>query len=274
MSWVKLDDGFWNHPKVLTLSDGAFRLYVRSLSYAGRYLTDGELRPSVVRLLGAKTRHIAELVGENLWEDGQSGYVIHDFLEYNPSRDEVDAERDKTAEQRRRAGVASGAARRRTKHERETNGPFERNTNEMRTVPLNPVPSRPVPISDLIPNGIISGEKQGKTGQVLDILGAAGVSLNVRQQQDVAEMVIDDGYEPEWFGKAAAKARTNGTANWSYVKSILDGWRQNGPPKEARNGTRRNDTAAGSPDPYLRDDGPRIVAERAERDAREARGRV
>jgi hypothetical protein len=44
MSWVRLDDSFPEHPKVIALTDAAFRAHVRGLCYAGRFLTDGLTR--------------------------------------------------------------------------------------------------------------------------------------------------------------------------------------------------------------------------------------
>ena len=41
MTWIKLDDGFPNNPKIVGLSDHSFRLYIAGLCYSGKYLTDG-----------------------------------------------------------------------------------------------------------------------------------------------------------------------------------------------------------------------------------------
>ena len=43
MSWVRIEDRFALHPKVVGLSDGAFRLYVSGLCYANLYHTDGRI---------------------------------------------------------------------------------------------------------------------------------------------------------------------------------------------------------------------------------------
>lgn len=112
MAWLKLDDGFAQHPKVFELSDAAFRAHVAALCYAGRFLTDGFLSSAVARGLTvtATPKVLAELVRSGLWEDAAGGYQIHDFLHYNPSR--ADAEEARAAKQEaRRAG---GMARART----------------------------------------------------------------------------------------------------------------------------------------------------------------
>ena len=41
MAWIKIDDSFPDHPKVIGLSDKAFRIHIEGLCYSGRFLTDG-----------------------------------------------------------------------------------------------------------------------------------------------------------------------------------------------------------------------------------------
>ena len=56
MSWVKLDDQFSDHPKLLKVGPLAGWLWVSSLAYSSRYLTDGfipeEAVPRLINLLG------------------------------------------------------------------------------------------------------------------------------------------------------------------------------------------------------------------------------
>ena len=94
MSWVKLDDGFADHPKVLNAGPTAAWLYIEGLCYAARYLTDGAILDSSLGGLGQLTRGRARkladrLVEVGLWEKNGAGYSIHDYLEYNPSRAQV-----------------------------------------------------------------------------------------------------------------------------------------------------------------------------------------
>jgi hypothetical protein len=104
--WVKLDDGLTLHPKMVGLSDAAFRAYVTGLVYAGRYLTDGVLSDAFVQTIATSDVR-AELVVAGLWEESTDAVQIHDFLDFNPSRAEVEAERRRKSE-----GGKLGAARR------------------------------------------------------------------------------------------------------------------------------------------------------------------
>jgi len=90
MGWLRLDDGFTDHPKVAGLSALAFRAHVEGLVYCARYLTDG----LVPKAKGpSSARVIAELERAGLWTATRGGYRIHDYLDWNPSRADADAKR-------------------------------------------------------------------------------------------------------------------------------------------------------------------------------------
>ena len=97
MTWVKLDDAFYRNPKVMGLSDGAFRTYVNSICFSADNLTDGLITPQVARTFRWERKAI-ELIEAGMWEEQGVGWYIHDFLDYNPTREQVMAERAKTAE--------------------------------------------------------------------------------------------------------------------------------------------------------------------------------
>lgn len=113
MSWVRIDDGFATHPKIAELSDRAFRAHVEALCYCAQHLTDGKVPGALARSLGK--RSVDELTGGGLWEQNGVGYVIHGYLDYNPSREQVEDERRKARERRanagRNGGVRSGEVR-------------------------------------------------------------------------------------------------------------------------------------------------------------------
>lgn len=111
MTWVKLSDDFATHPKVIGLSDVALRTLIESYCYAARHMTDGHLAVPVVAKLGTK-RIRTELVDAGLWDtNGDGGVLIHDYLEYNPSRAEILAQKEAHAEQMREWRAAKKAKR-------------------------------------------------------------------------------------------------------------------------------------------------------------------
>lgn len=85
---MRLDDRFPDHPKVDALSNGAFRLHVRALCYCSEHLTDGRVPHGMARRFGS-LKCIGELMTQGLWTDKEDGYYIHDYLDYNPSKERV-----------------------------------------------------------------------------------------------------------------------------------------------------------------------------------------
>lgn len=100
MSWVKLDDHFWSNRKLERLSDKGYRLYMRGLGYCSQYLTDGILDATDLRTLGATRKVVQELVEAEVWVPQGGHYRVHDYLEYNPTKENVLERRRKEAEKK------------------------------------------------------------------------------------------------------------------------------------------------------------------------------
>ena len=97
MTWVKIDDSLPDHPKVIGLSDLAFRIYMKALCHSGRYLTDGFIGSTVCAnwvTSNKKLNPIDELVQNGLWIESENGYEIHDYLEYQSSKERVTAHKE------------------------------------------------------------------------------------------------------------------------------------------------------------------------------------
>ncbi len=98
VTWFKVDDGFYSHPKTLVLSPQAVALWVRAGSYCGRHLTDGLVPRHVLSLLQGDEAQASELVAAGLWLDHVEGYLFHDWVMYQPTRGKVETEREKSRE--------------------------------------------------------------------------------------------------------------------------------------------------------------------------------
>lgn len=122
MPWANLDDKFPTHPKVLPMSDAAFRLHVSAVCYSAQHLTDGAVEIETVALLVPRFKKatVAELIRRERWHKPGEGcgtptcpsgdaahYQLHDYLEWNRSRVTVEAERE-----RKRSAGRKGAASR------------------------------------------------------------------------------------------------------------------------------------------------------------------
>ena len=111
MPWFKLDDSFHQHPKVTDAGNAAVGLWVRCGTYSAAYLTDGHIPATTAHKLGSR-REIDALVKSRLWVPNGDGFLMPDYLEYNPSAEQVRAERAKARE-------------RQAKRRRNNNGEYE-----------------------------------------------------------------------------------------------------------------------------------------------------
>jgi hypothetical protein len=122
MPFFAIDDKFHGNPKVFAAGNAAVGLYVRCGSYCADHLTDGLVPRDVARSYGTKaeiSRLLRVLPGyENgFWIEVDGGYLMPDYLDYNPSREEVLANQAtkhaKKVAAGKLGGIASGIARRR-----------------------------------------------------------------------------------------------------------------------------------------------------------------
>lgn len=127
MPWVKLDEDFPRHPKIAKAGPLGLAMQVAGLCYCNRHLTDGFIPRSIAATLldfegiglvngmqgeDAHWKTIAdELVEIRLWDVVEGGYEIHDYLEYQPSKDAVLAEREQKVAAGRAGGIAAATAR-------------------------------------------------------------------------------------------------------------------------------------------------------------------
>jgi hypothetical protein len=107
MAWARIDDTMPTHPKVATVGPVAELVAYRAICYANRYLTDGFIPKGAVRHLTTGLSILtgdseewfpetiaARLVSAGLWDKVRSGWLIHDYLEYNFSRAQIQANRE------------------------------------------------------------------------------------------------------------------------------------------------------------------------------------
>lgn len=100
MAWANFDDNFADHPKVAGLSDQAFRLHTSGILYCAKYLTNGVVPVAQAARLtpGFKKEHVRELITAGLWDSQGDGYHIHDYLQWNRSREQILSERARKSE--------------------------------------------------------------------------------------------------------------------------------------------------------------------------------
>lgn len=117
--WFKVDDSFYSNPKTAMLSDGATALWLRSGSWSAQQLTGGFVPARMVPMFRGSDDSVRELCDAGLWayDEQKDGYQFHDWSDYQPDGEEVDALRKKRSEAGKR-----GANRRWGKPENGKNG--------------------------------------------------------------------------------------------------------------------------------------------------------
>src|SRR5436190_130263 len=99
MPWGRLDDQGNGNAKLLALSDAAWRMWGCGLIYCQAKLTDGFIPAPIIETFGVKAQNKKKVAAElcavlvpgkgPLWKEVSGGYQIHDYLDWNDSREKV-----------------------------------------------------------------------------------------------------------------------------------------------------------------------------------------
>lgn len=133
MPWFKVDDNFAFHPKAITATNSALGLWVRAGSWCGANLTGGRLPAGMVGTLGGLKRDARTLVDVGLWIEVEDGYQFKDWELYQPTKEQVEAER------------AAARARQAAYRARHRNGVTVAVTDDVTNAVSDGAPSLPVP---------------------------------------------------------------------------------------------------------------------------------
>lgn len=141
MTWFRIDDTWMMHPKAQAAGPLARELWMAGGCYCSQQLTDGRIDKTMVPVLaaqaGVKASNALVLVDVGLWEDRGDHYAMHDFLDFNPSREKVLAERAAAAERQRKA--RDKAKESREKSHRESRRDIRSESRSPRPDPTRPL---------------------------------------------------------------------------------------------------------------------------------------
>ncbi len=112
MVWLRLEDNMLDHPKwrraIRLAGDDALGVWIRLVSWCSRNLTDGAIPADMVEEVAetkgdrGRRRALEALISSSLVaRDEHGACTIVDYLERNPSRSDVRAERDRRAQAER-----------------------------------------------------------------------------------------------------------------------------------------------------------------------------
>jgi hypothetical protein len=140
MSWARLDDAYYRHPKVQAAGAYGMCLDIAGICYAADHATDGFIPDVALPTLLAfanRTQHkeaAAQLVKVGRWlrDEDRGGWWVHDFLDYNPSA----ADRSKASQAAKQRAAAS--------RERRSGARGVQRTRDELAAQRNRTPLRPV----------------------------------------------------------------------------------------------------------------------------------
>lgn len=231
--WVKLDDSFFEHRKVVAVTPIARLLFLASLAHSAKHLADGVVAegylPNIRASAGATRRHMAELVSVGLWETHPSGYLIHDWSDYNPPAEKVRAKRAAAKERmnalrsREQDGTVQG----------EQDGEQDASVQDEQTHAVH-ARTRAIPVSrNPLPVAPAGG---AATSPILALLsknfenelGELSVSVG-DELRDWSERIPANGRGEKCVEYAFREAAAQSHRSWSYVAAILsrlegEGW--------------------------------------------------
>lgn len=146
MPWFKIDDTLHSHPKSRRASLAALGLWSMCGSYSMAYKTDGFVPEWFVAGFKNGKRLAEELVRVGLWlnaiRGSEEGYQFHDWTDYQPTSDEIEAEREAARERQR----AFRKRRREARGNGEGDGRVTATvTRDVTRDSQHPVPTRPYP---------------------------------------------------------------------------------------------------------------------------------
>ena len=222
MAWARIDDNFFSHPKVRKAGKDAVILYMAALCHSNAYMTEGFIADDVLDLIGIQAfqnepkSSANKLVECGLFIRVEGGYQIHDFLEYNYSRQQINDIKAKRAQAGRQGGRPTKQNESKTKaNEKQNESHTHTHINTHTNTDINPT------------NQSSSIAEKGDDDDLYKAFETiAAVTPEVRKAIDQAA----DSYGAAWVRDAIAEGVVHGAKSFAYVNRILASWKANGKP--------------------------------------------
>ena len=218
VTWLQLDDNMPEHPKIADLSAEAFRLHLRGLAYCARLLTDGKVPETIAQSFANSSptprETLDELRVKRLWKKRRNGYEIAQYLDWNPSRADVEARREA-----KKAGGRKGAARR-WNTDGSTHGMTHRSTNG-RTHGEKDAPL-PSPSSYEVHQEDLGEEAEHNTAEAIHrLLDACGQERGQHAHLELMSMMAQGATAWDFDTARSATLKARPKHPWKYARVAL-----------------------------------------------------
>lgn len=166
MAWFKVDDGFHSSRKILSIPRrnrfAAIGLWALAGSWCADQLTDGHVPDYMLKEWGVPPSAPQNLVDAGLWSAESGGFAFRNWHEYQPSKQDVDAER--AASRARMADLRAKRKQPKPLEQREDGEVFGRTVTNGSENVRNPDPSRPDPTLLGVKREATKAAPTGRTG--------------------------------------------------------------------------------------------------------------
>ena len=228
MAWARIDDKFLDNPKVRKAGKEATYLYISALIYSSSELTEGFIGDECLGLVAFKgfvqkeKTHANKLVECGLWFRVDGGYQINDYLEYNPTKAEIEQARAKKAAAGRKGGIASAKqSGRKVEADATADAIASAEASAEALLQQSPsiIPSHPI-------NTSTTTRARDEIAEIVAVYESEIGALTPIITDDILS-VIDD-YPLDWFAEAFREAARNNKRSWKYALAILKRWKADG----------------------------------------------
>jgi len=198
MAYTNTDYSFWTNPKIRFAGRDAAFLYIAGNGFCNEYLTDGFISDTDIETVAFNAfqrqpkKAVELLVKAGLWDRVPGGYMIHDYLDYNKSKQEIEELRSKKTYAGKKGGQASAQARAQADDTADAQAPAQAKTKQYNYVSisnLNNTTLPPLPPNEIVQFGNVYNDITGNDPQftpeevdaIQEIIKAGGTTADYRK---------------------------------------------------------------------------------------------
>ena len=231
MVWFKVDDGLPLNKRVLSIPRrermSAMGLWVMAGAWVAKELNDGVFPDYMLEELGGTQEQASALVKAGMWEEKQGGWFYPAWGEFQPTKEQVEAGREKEANRKAtwRAAKAKKEAREQATEmsRRDTSGTDGGTEPSVPTLSPLPVPSRPDPTRPDTPtlsqSSHLSNRASGPDSTDLQV----DVPSLVKNIELACDIEVTEDEALAWAGHVLTKAKRNVKNRDAYLTSSIRG---------------------------------------------------